>query len=108
MAQGAQKTLQRVLDCYRVYIHHLTTVCQDISIKSDDRACLKGYLWQWQHARILVGCAMFIDAMNSTSLLSLTLSTDISIVHRTNFEGFQILKQFVSKRPSIIPKHKAR
>ena len=94
-----RKALQRVLDCYGVYIHHLTTVCQGTSIKKDDR----GYLQQWQHAKILVGCAMFIDAMKPASLLSLTLqelNTDIV----TNFEGVQILSQFAGKRPSRMAK----
>ena len=98
-----RKALQRVLDRYGVYIHHLTTLCQDTSIKGDDRARLKGYLWQWQHAKILVGCAMFIDAMKPASLLSLTLqelNTDIV----TNFEGVQILSQFAGKRPSRMAK----
>ena len=49
-----RKAVQWILDRYGAYIHHLTTLffCQDTSIKGDDRARLKGYLQQWQHAKI--------------------------------------------------------
>ena len=37
------------------YIHHLLTLVEDKTIKSDDRAKLKGYLQKWRHTRMLVG-----------------------------------------------------
>ena len=48
-----RKALQWILDRFGVYIHHLTTLCEHTSIKGDERARLKRYLWQWQHAKVL-------------------------------------------------------
>ena len=90
------------MDRYGVYIHHLTTLCQDTSIKGDDRARLKGYLRQWQHSKILVGCAMFIDAMKPASLLSLTLqelNTDIVLCIEQILKAFKYLTNLQAKDP---------
>ena len=54
-----RKALQRVLDRYGAYIHHLSTLTEDSSLKSDDRQHLKGYLLKWRQPKMLIGCAMY-------------------------------------------------
>ncbi len=39
-----RQALQRIIDRYGAYIAHLTTLAEDSSISSTDRAKLKGYL----------------------------------------------------------------
>ena len=50
--------LQRVVDRYGAYITHIAALIEDTSLKSDDRARLKGYVKKWKKARILIGVAM--------------------------------------------------
>ena len=84
-----RKALQRVVDRFGVYIVHLTTLAEDKSLKSQDRARLRGYLHKWSHAKVLVGCAMFVEVLKPPSFLSLSLQgADIDIV----FGIKQILK----------------
>ena len=81
-AQGSRwishkrKTLQRVVDRYGAYLHHLQTLVEDTTIKSIDRQRLKGYLLKWRQSKILLGCAMYIDILQSPSILSITLQDD--------------------------------
>ena len=81
-AQGSRwishkrKALQRVVDRYGAYLHHLQTLVEDRTIKSIDRQRLKGYLLKWKQSKILLGCAMYIDILQSPSILSLTLQDD--------------------------------
>ena len=81
-AQGSRwishkrKALQRVVDRYGAYLHHLQTLVEDTTIKSIDQQRLKGYLLKWRQSKILLGCAMYIDILQSPSILSLTLQDD--------------------------------
>ena len=76
-----RKALQRVTDRYSAYIAHLTALSEDTSLKSEDRARLKGYLQKWSHAKFLVGCAMFVEVLKPPSTLSLSLQgADVDIV----------------------------
>lgn len=68
-----RKALQRVVDRYGAYMSHLATLTEDRSIKSTDRQRLKGYLLKWREARMIIGSAMYTDALQPASLLSLTL-----------------------------------
>lgn len=68
-----RKALQRVVDRYGIYIAHLSTLCEDRSVKACDRARLKGYLHKWRRPQILVGCAMYAEVLKPVSLLSLAL-----------------------------------
>ena len=62
-AQGSRwlnhkrKALQRIIDQFGAYLSHLATLCEDASLKSQDRARLKGYLLKWSHAEFLLGSA---------------------------------------------------
>ena len=71
-----RKALQRFVDRYGAYLNHLLALIEDKSLKSDDRARLKGYLLKWKQPRMLVGAAMYIDVLKSPSILSLSLQDD--------------------------------
>ena len=76
-----RKALQRVVDRYGAYLNHLATLTEDTSIKSTDKQRLKGYLLKWREARLIIGSALYTDALKPASLLSLTLQDDdINIV----------------------------
>lgn len=71
-----RQALQRIIDRYGAYINHLTTLAEDSSISSADRARLKGYLLKWQHGKILIGCALYVDALKGPSILSKVLQAE--------------------------------
>ena len=49
-----RRALQRLLDCYGMYIAHLTSLASDSSVKPIDRANLKGYLGKWKQPKVLL------------------------------------------------------
>ena len=71
-----QKALQRVVDRCGAYRSHLATLIEDRSIKSMDRQRLKGFLLKYREARMIIGCALYTDALKPASLFSLTLQDD--------------------------------
>jgi hypothetical protein len=71
-----RRALQRFVDRYGAYINHLLTLVEDTSVRSDDRAKLKGYLQKWRHTRMLVGAALYIDVLKTPACLSLCLQGD--------------------------------
>ena len=71
-----RKALQRVVDRYGAYLNHLLALIEDPSVKSDDRAKLKGYVQKWKQPKMLIGAAMYIDVLKCPSILSLTLQED--------------------------------
>lgn len=71
-----RKALQRLVDRYGAYLNHLAALTEDKSIKSTDRQRLKGYLLKWRQARMIIGSALYTDALKPASLLSLTLQDD--------------------------------
>lgn len=70
------QALQRIVDCYGVYISPLSALTEDNSVSSTDRARLKGYLSKWQQGKILIGCAMYVDALRAPSILSKVLQEE--------------------------------
>ena len=68
-----RKALQRMVDRYGAYINHMIALSDDKSLKSTDRARLKGYIHKWKQSRMLIGAAMYVDALKAPSLLSLSL-----------------------------------
>lgn len=68
--------LQRFVDRFGAYLNHLLALIEDKSLKSDDRARLKGYTQKWKQPRMLVGAALYIDILKSPSILSLSLQDD--------------------------------
>ena len=71
-----RRALQHLLDCYGMYIAHLTSLASDSSVKPIDRAKLKGYLGKWKQPKVLIGTALFIEVLKPASVLSLTLQCD--------------------------------
>ena len=76
-----RRALQRVTDRYGAYLSHLIALSEDTSLKSEDRARLKGYVQKWTHAKFLIGCAMYTEVLKPPSTLSLSLQgSDVDIV----------------------------
>ena len=44
-----------MVDRYGAYLNHLLALIEDPSVKSDDRAKLKGYVQKWKQPRMLIG-----------------------------------------------------
>ena len=104
-----RKALQHVVDRYGTYIAHLSTLAKDNTVKAADRTRLKGYLCKWKQPQILVGCALYIDALRPVSLLSLTLQSDdadiVSSIEST-LKSVKALQSLVEKDPREWPKVK--
>jgi len=61
---------------YGAYIAHLFVLTEDRSIKVEDREHCRGYLGKWKQPKILIGCAMDVEALKPVTLLSLSLHSD--------------------------------
>ena len=97
-----RKALQRVVDRYGAYLCHLVTLTEDTSIKSADRQWLEGYLLKWRDARVIIGSALYTDALKPASLLSLTLQgDDVNIVQGIKhiLKAHSSLKKLTSVNP---------
>ena len=68
--------LERVVNRFGAYHNHLTNLSEDRTVKSVDRQKLKGYLLQWQRAKMLLGCAFFHDLLKPAAILCKTLQAD--------------------------------
>ena len=96
------KALQRVVDRYGAYLSHLATLIEDRSIKSIDKQHLKGFLLKYREARMIIGCALYTDALKPASLLSLTLQDDdVNIVQGIKhiLQSHNSLKKLTSQNP---------
>ena len=51
--------MKRVLSKFGAYTNHIASLSEDSSVKSADRAKLKGYYSRWIEAKYLLGCALF-------------------------------------------------
>jgi hypothetical protein len=66
-AQGSRwithkrKAMQRIVDRFGIYISHLTALSEDRTLRSEDRDRLAGFVKKWCSARILIGCAAYIE-----------------------------------------------
>lgn len=101
-----RKALLRVLDRYGAYIHHLCTLTEDPSIKPDDRQRLKGYLNRWKQPKMLIGCALYVEALKPVSLLSLTLQkegADIVMSIENTLKSVKALKSLSELPPGEWP-----
>jgi len=97
-----RNALQRVINRYGAYLNHLTTLIEDKGIRSIDRQKLKGYLLKWRDGRILMGCALYTDILQSPLFLSLSLQGDnVDIVHglRHIVKSHQSLKKLSLQDP---------
>ena len=62
--------MRRIIYKYGAYNAPLTKLSEGRSVKSCDRAKLKGYLKKWTYAKYLLGCAVFIDVLRPCSIFS--------------------------------------
>ena len=69
-----RRASQKVIKQYGAYINHLITISQDTSVKSEDRAHLKGYILKWSHLKFLLGSAMYIEVLKCPSILKFLLT----------------------------------
>jgi len=68
--------MKRILSKYGAYTSHLAALSQDNTLKSTDRAKMKGYYDQWIDAKYLLGCALFVDLYSPVAILSKLMQKD--------------------------------
>ena len=68
--------MKRVLSKYGAYTSHLIALSEDCTVKSTDRAKLRGYCRQWTDAKYVLGCAIFIDLLSPSAIFSKTMQSD--------------------------------
>ena len=68
-----REALQHLIDRFGAYVSHLTALAEDSSVRSDDKARLKGYLKKWVQFKVVYGCALSIDVLKAPCILSLSL-----------------------------------
>ena len=101
-----RQALQRIIDRYRAYIAYLTTLAADSSVKSTDRAKLKGYLSKWEQGKVLIGCTLYVDALKAPSILSKALQEerlDIVLNLRNIIKAKKALKSLTDLDPLLWP-----
>jgi len=101
-----RKALQKVIDQYGAYIAHLISLCQDKSVKAEDRARLKGYVQKWSQSKMLLGCAMYVEVLKAPSILSLCLQkSDCDLVYglKQILKVLDAIKSLKRLDPSLWP-----
>ncbi len=68
--------MRRVLARYGAYTHHLAALSDDPSVKSTDRAKLKGYYMKRTDGQYLLGCAVFTDLLAPCSIFSKVMQSN--------------------------------
>ena len=101
-----RKALQRLVDRYGAFLNHMMTLAEDQSIKSTDRARLKGYLKQWKQSKVFIGAAMYVDVLKAPALLSLSLQGEklnivLSIQHL--LKSSKSLNKMAAQDPLLWP-----
>ena len=97
-----RRALQRVVDRYGAYTSHLNALAEDNSIKSEDRARIKGYSKKWFECKILVGCALYSEVLKPPSIISLSLqgsNIDIVFAIKQILKATSALKSLESQDP---------
>ena len=60
---------------------HLISLTKDTSMKSDERACIKGCFRKWVQYKYVLDCALYVDILKPASILSLCLQdTELDVV----------------------------
>jgi hypothetical protein len=68
--------MRRILANFGVYVSHLISLAQDRSVKSSDRAKLRGYVQKWINAKYTLGCAFFLDLLKPCVTMSKVMQQD--------------------------------
>ena len=88
------KALQCVVDRYGTYLNYLSTLVEDHSIHSSDRANLRGYIQKWKQAKMLIKAAMYVDVLKTPSHFNLFLQND-------GLDIIQEIKQILSSSKAL-------
>ena len=84
----------------------MTALSEDQTIRSTDRARLKGYLKTWKQSKMLIGAAMYVDVLKSPSFLSLSLQKeklDIVLSIQHILKSSKSLKTMAGQDPLLWP-----
>lgn len=68
--------MKRVLSKFGAYTSHLITLSEDSSVKSDDRAKLRGYCSKWMDAKYILGCGFYCDLLLPCAIFSKVMQFD--------------------------------
>ena len=68
--------MKRVISKFGAYTNHLAALSEDPSVRSADRAKLKGYHKKWIEAKYILGCALFVDLLSPCSVFSKFMQSD--------------------------------
>lgn len=68
--------MKQVISKFGAYTSHIATLSEDTSVKSTDRAKLKGYYSKWIEAKYLLGCALFVDLLTPCAIFSKSMQSD--------------------------------
>ena len=68
--------MKRVISKFGAYTNHINALSEDSSVKSTDRAKLKGYYSKWTEAKYLLGCALFVDLLTPCATFSKCMQSE--------------------------------
>ena len=68
--------MKRIVSKFGAYTNHIAALSEDRSVKSVDRAKLKGYFNKWTQAKYLFGCAFFVDLLTPCMIFSKCMQCD--------------------------------
>nr|XP_047129394.1 E3 SUMO-protein ligase KIAA1586-like [Hydra vulgaris] len=108
------QALEMLLDKYGVYMKYLENMAADFSFTQAERAKFKGYYQNWNHGRIPLYIALFIEILSTAKLLSLSFQSNeidsvassgfveqtkkqLSRLQKKEFNDLPTVKRFLSK-----------
>lgn len=68
--------MKRIISKYGIYTSHIATLYKDKTVRSVDRAKLKGYYTKWIDAKYILGCVLFTDQLAPCSVFSKVMQYD--------------------------------
>ena len=68
--------MKRIISKFGAYSSHLIALSVDASVKSSDRAKIRGYVTKWTNAKYVLGCAFFSDLLSPCAVFSRVLQQD--------------------------------
>ena len=66
----------RILSKFGAYTNHLAALSKDSTLKSIDRAKMKGFYGRWIDGKYILGCALFVDLFAPCAILSKFMQQD--------------------------------
>ena len=68
--------MKRLISKFGAYTNHLAALSENPSVRSVDKAKLKGYHKTWTQANYILGCALFIDLLSPCAIFSKSMYND--------------------------------